>query len=87
MLSISNLSKSYGTTEVLNIQSLDVSKGTIFGLVGNNGAGKTTLFSLALDLVKASSGSVHINGIDVSKSEEWKNIIGAYISEGFLIDF
>ena len=44
-----------------------------FGLVGNNGAGKTTLFSLLLDLIQASTGTVTIGGVEVAKSEEWKN--------------
>ena len=48
---------------------------------------KTTLFRLMLDLLKADGGSVHIENIDVSRSEEWKNITGAFIDEGFLIDY
>lgn len=48
---------------------------------------KTTLFRLMLDLLKADGGSVHIGNIDVSRSEEWKNITGAFIDEGFLIDY
>ena len=43
---------------------------------------KTTLFRLMLDLLKADGGSVHIGNIDVSRSEEWKNITGAFIDEG-----
>jgi hypothetical protein len=38
-------------------------------------------------LLKADGGSVHIEYIDVSRSEEWKNITGAVIDEGFLIDY
>ena len=59
----------------------------MLGLVGNNGAGKTTLFRLMLDLLKADGGSVHIGDIDVSRSEEWKSKTGAFIDEGFLIDY
>ena len=59
----------------------------MLGLVGNHGAGKTTLFRLILDLLKADRGSVSIKGIDVSKSEDWKNYTGAFIDDGFLIDY
>jgi ABC-2 type transport system ATP-binding protein len=56
-------------------------------LVGNNGAGKTTLFRLILDLIKADYGYVESEGIDVSKTEDWKRYTGAFIDEGFLIDY
>lgn len=59
----------------------------MLGLVGNNGAGKTTLFRLILDLLQADRGYVTINDIDVSKSEDWKNFTGAFIDDGFLIDY
>jgi ABC-2 type transport system ATP-binding protein len=47
------------TAKVLNIEELNIPKGETFGLVGNNGAGKTTLFSLLLDLIEPSSGSIN----------------------------
>lgn len=71
----------------VDIENYSIQSGNMLGLVGNNGAGKTTLFRLMLDLLKADGGSVHIGNIDVSWSEEWKNITGAFIDEGFLIDY
>lgn len=59
----------------------------MLGLVGNNGAGKTTLFRLILDLLQADQGEVTINDINVARSEDWKSITGAYIDDGFLIDY
>ena len=59
----------------------------ILGLMGNNGAGKTTLFRLMLDLLKADSGNVYLDGTDVSQSEDWKSHVGAYMDESFLIDY
>ena len=59
----------------------------MLGLVGNNGAGKTTLFRLILDLVKADQGTVAIARTDVTRTEDWKDITGAYIDDGFLIDY
>ena len=64
MINIQNISKSLrNRIKVLNIQELTIPKGETFGLVGNNGAGKTTLFSLLLDLIEPSSGSIQIDGI------------------------
>jgi ABC-2 type transport system ATP-binding protein len=87
MIQITNLQKAYGTTTVLDIETLKIEKGEVFGLVGNNGAGKTTLFSLILDLIRATRGRVTINEIPVEKSEEWKAITGAYIDESFTIGY
>lgn len=87
MITISNLSKNYNGTTVLNIEHLEVPRGQSFGLVGNNGAGKTTLFSLLLDLIQPSTGSVFINEITVSQSEAWKPITAAFIDESFLIGY
>jgi ABC-2 type transport system ATP-binding protein len=44
MITISNLSKKYGTKEVLKGIDLNLEKGKVYGIVGENGAGKTTLF-------------------------------------------
>ncbi|QIY91903.1 ABC transporter ATP-binding protein [Chryseobacterium gallinarum] len=87
MISIHNLTKTYGPVTVLNIEHLDIPGGETFGLVGNNGAGKTTLFSLMLDLIQATTGSVSIDGIKVNESEEWKNKVSAFVDDTFLIGY
>lgn len=87
MITINNLSKVYETKKVLSIENLDFQKGQTIGLVGNNGAGKTTLFSLILDLIEPSSGFVSIDGEKVNESENWKNKVGAFIDETFLIGY
>ena len=87
MITINNLQKNFGTTVASSIEYFEITDGEILGLVGNNGAGKTTLFRLMLDLLKADSGFVTIDGINPSENEDWKQHVGAYIDEGFLIDF
>ena len=87
MITISNLKKQFGETVACNIPSLTIDDGDVLGLVGNNGAGKTTLFRLLLDLLKADEGSISLDGINPAESEEWKQFTGAYIDEGFLIDY
>ncbi len=87
MIISSNISKKYGQTEVLNIESLDIPKGQSFGLVGNNGAGKTTYFNILLDLIRPTTGHIKNNNIIVNESEEWKSFTGSFIDESFLIGY
>ena len=87
MITIRNLKKAFGETVACDIPELTINDGDILGLVGNNGAGKTTLFRMLLDLLKPDAGSVALNRLNPAESEEWKAFTGAYIDEGFLIDF
>ena len=97
MIKIENLKKQFGETTACDIPSFQINDGDILGLVGNNGAGKTTLFRMLLDLLKADEGSVEYviastpdeesSAINPAESEAWKRHVGAYIDEGFLIDF
>ncbi len=87
MITVHNLSKTYGAQTVLNIDALEIPKGQSFGLVGNNGAGKTTLFSLLLDLIQPSTGHIISNDVQVDQSEAWKPFTSAFIDETFLIGY
>ncbi|MGH1384925.1 ABC transporter ATP-binding protein [Kordia sp.] len=87
MITIKNISKTYGQNTVLKIDSLEIPKGQSFGLVGNNGAGKTTLFSLLLDLIQPTTGYISSKGIKVNESEEWKPFTSSFIDESFLIGY
>ena len=87
MIKTYSLTKEYGGEKVLNLSELEIPKGELFGLIGNNGAGKTTFFSLLLDLIEATSGTVEINNIMVHKSEAWKPFISAFIDESYLIGY
>ena len=87
MIQIQQLVKRYGDQTVLELPDLEIPKGQIFGLVGNNGAGKTTLFSLLLDLIQATEGTVAINNILVHQSEAWKPVTAAFLDESFLIGY
>ena len=87
MIQTKELSKTYSDTTVLSIDTLDIPKGQSFGLVGNNGAGKTTYFSLLLDLIKPTTGSITNDEVVVSDSEDWKTHTSAFIDESFLIGY
>lgn len=87
MIEAKDLLKQFGEKTAVDIPSFVINDGDVLGLVGNNGAGKTTFFRLILDLLDADRGSVTIDGANPAESEDWKAGVGAYIDEGFLIDF
>ncbi len=87
MIQVNQLSKTYNGTTVLNIANLEIPKGQSFGLVGNNGAGKTTFFSLLLDLIQPTTGTIINNEIQVNTSENWKPFTAAFLDETFLIGY
>ena len=66
MLEITNLVKKYGNFTAVDNLSLKVNKGSIYGFVGPNGAGKTTTMKIISGLLSATSGSVKIDGVEVS---------------------
>jgi ABC-2 type transport system ATP-binding protein len=87
MIQVNQLSKTYNGITVLNIENLAIPKGQSFGLVGNNGAGKTTFFSLLLDLIPPSTGTIVSHSVQVNTSEDWKPFTAAFIDESFLIGY
>lgn len=66
ILAIKNLSKTYGSKQVVKDVSLKVSAGEIVGLLGPNGAGKTTSFYMIVGLVKGEGGSIHLGNNDIT---------------------
>jgi ABC-type multidrug transport system ATPase subunit len=62
VLSIKNISKSYGPVRALNDVSFDVPKGSVFGILGPNGSGKTTLLGIVMDILRPSAGTFLWNG-------------------------
>jgi ABC-2 type transport system ATP-binding protein len=87
MIHVNQLSKTYNGITVLNISNLEIPKGQSLGLVGNNGAGKTTFFSLLLDLIQPTTGTLTNNDIQVNTSEDWKPFTSAFLDESFLIGY
>ena len=69
LLEVNELRKTYATGfEALKGISLKVNKGEILALLGPNGAGKTSLISTICGITNSSSGSVFIDGYDISKN-------------------
>ncbi|UKJ06157.1 ABC transporter ATP-binding protein [Solitalea lacus] len=67
MLKAHNLHKSYGKLEILKGVDLHVEKGEVVSIVGASGAGKSTFLHIAGTLDNADSGSLILDGVDVSK--------------------
>ncbi|MFZ5426300.1 MAG: ABC transporter ATP-binding protein [Thermodesulfobacteriota bacterium] len=66
VLSVKNLSKSFGGLMAVMGVEFEVAEGEIFGLIGPNGAGKTTLFNMLTGLTKPSAGTVTFRGEDIT---------------------
>jgi branched-chain amino acid transport system ATP-binding protein len=65
------LSRRFGGLEALSDVSLSVEAGTVLGIIGPNGAGKSTLINLVTGHVKPSSGSVCVDGREVTGQRPW----------------
>lgn len=68
LLEIKELVKMYGNFTAVDRLSISVEKGEICGFIGPNGAGKTTTMRIMAGLLNATSGSVVIDGVDVTKN-------------------
>lgn len=72
ILEINNLTSGYGDLPVLHEVSLSVNKGEIYSILGANGAGKSTLLNTLAGTVKATSGAINFNGVDLAKVKPHK---------------
>ena len=83
IISVQNLTKTFGSFTAVNSISFDVNKGEIFGFLGANGAGKTTAMKMLIGISKPTSGEAVVAGFDVkTQSEMVKKSIG-YMSQKF----
>jgi ABC-2 type transport system ATP-binding protein len=78
-----NLTRKFGSFVAVDRVSIEVYRGEIFGFLGANGAGKTTMIRVLCGLLRPTSGSATVAGLDVySQSEQIKHKIG-YMSQRF----
>ena len=66
MIKLTNLVKRYGSFTAVNSINLEVPRGELFGFLGPNGAGKTTTLRMIAGILRPTSGTVHIGGIDLA---------------------
>ena len=81
-VSIANLSKHYGSQQILSNINLEIAEGEFFGLVGINGAGKTTLIKCLLDFTEVDAGTISIFGRQHSENQSRKNL--SFLPEKFV---
>jgi multidrug/hemolysin transport system ATP-binding protein len=87
ILSIQNLSKSYGKIQAVNDISLTVYEGELFAFLGPNGAGKSTTINVLCTLLNKDSGEVLINGYKLGKEDDLiRQNIGVVFQSSFLDD-
>ena len=78
---IKGVTKFYGEQKALDNVSFEVQTGEIVGFLGPNGAGKSTMMKIITGFIPASSGQVHVNGLEVENNNpEVKKLIG-YLPE------
>ena len=75
LIKIRDLDKSFGDFKVLDGLSLNVEKGSVYGLVGPNGAGKTTLIKTLMGIYKADNGTVTVGEEKVYENSKVKEKI------------
>jgi len=81
-IDVNHLSKSYGSINAVNDLILSVKKGQVFGFLGPNGAGKSTTIKLLTTLIKPTSGSLSILGIDaISNPLKIRSKIGVVLQQ------
>ncbi|WP_295467248.1 urea ABC transporter ATP-binding subunit UrtE [uncultured Pseudomonas sp.] len=87
MFTIQNLVSGYGQSRILHELSLDVAKQEIVAVMGRNGMGKSTFFRSLMGILPSWSGSVAVDGQDVSKLETHQRVERgiAYVPQGRMI--
>jgi ABC-2 type transport system ATP-binding protein len=69
MIEIKNITKTYsGTVKAVDDLSITIEDGEIFGFLGPNGAGKTTTIKMITGILRPDSGSIKINGTDITEN-------------------
>ena len=67
MITLTKLTKRYGSFTAVNGIDLTIRKGELFGFLGPNGAGKTTTFRMIAGIILPTSGRIEIGGIDLNR--------------------
>ena len=77
IIEIKNLTRRFGDVVAVDRLNLEISEGEVFGLLGPNGAGKSTTLNMLCTMLRPTSGTATINGLDVeSKPNDVRQIIG-----------
>jgi pyoluteorin transport system ATP-binding protein len=83
VVQVRDLVRQFGSFVAVNHVSFDVQRGEIFGLLGPNGAGKTTTFRMLCGLLPASSGTLRVAGVDLSRARASARQRIGYVAQKF----
>ena len=72
MLSLQNISKSFGGVKAVSDVSLEIEKGDVLGLIGPNGAGKSTLINLISGLLAPDNGAIYLSGKNITSRKSYE---------------
>jgi ABC-2 type transport system ATP-binding protein len=81
MITLTQLTKRYGSFTAVDALDLEVPRGELFGFLGPNGAGKTTTLRMIAGILRPTSGTVKIGGVDL-----WEDPVRAKSRLGFIPD-
>jgi urea transport system ATP-binding protein len=87
MLNVSDLTVSYGQSEIIHGLNFEVPKNETLAIMGRNGMGKTTLFKSLIGVIEAEKGDIEVDGVNVSKAESYQRVQNgiAYVPQGRMI--
>ena len=83
IISIQEITRTFGPVTAVDHLSLDIEAGELFGLIGPDGAGKTTAIRLMLGILKPTSGEGRIGSFDLRKQAESISTLTGYVSQRF----
>lgn len=83
MIQVTNLTKRFGSFTAVDNISLTIRPGEIFGLLGPNGAGKSTTFRMMCGLLKPTSGTAIVNGVDLFEAPSLTRAGFGYMAQKF----
>ena len=87
MIAVSSLTKRYGSFTAVNSINLEVPRGELFGFLGPNGAGKTTTLRMIAGILRPTSGTIQIGGVDLTKDPiAAKSVLGFIPDRPFIYE-
>ena len=81
MLQIKNIVKKFGSFAAVNGINVQIREGELYGFLGQNGAGKTTTIKMVVGVFAPTSGSISINGIDISANPQKAKLQIGYVPD------
>ena len=87
MLQVKDLFVAYGQSEALHGISFEGRANETVAIMGRNGMGKTTLFKSLIGILPLKSGTIEVDGLDISKDESYQRVAKgvAYVPQGRMI--